>query len=109
MKQAEHRMELEKIVVKGDNARANRGQWFAMIIAVVFCGAGTWLVNGGHDAAGGAIATGSVVGLVTVFITGASQRKAERIEKAKLMARQREESSEQSDEDEDVAPRLPGM
>lgn len=106
IKQSEHRMELEKLVITGDDKRANRGQYFGLLIALVFCGAGVWLVYLGHDAAGTTIATAAVVGLVTAFVTGSTQRKEERIKKAKIMVGQ-----EEAEEDEPVDKnlRLPGM
>ncbi len=86
--QAKHRRELEALVIRGDNARANRGQWMAFFLAVFFGALGAGLVYVGHDTGGAAIATTSVVGLVTVFITGSYRRKSERIEKQKIMSGQ---------------------
>ena len=98
IKQTEHRMELEQLAVRGDNMRANRGQKLAFSVAMIFCLTGSGLVYTGHDIAGATIATAAVVGLVSAFVTGTVQRKAERVEKTKIMAEIRTDSSRRSRE-----------
>lgn len=83
--QSRHRHVLENRVTISDGKRSWVGLLSANLVAFAHLAAGAGLVYAGHDEAGGAIATVSVVGLVTAFIYGTNARKKERIEKAKLM------------------------
>ena len=103
--QTHHRMGLEQVVVRGDNKRADRGQVFALYVALFFGSIGGGLVYLGHDAAGTTIATSAVVGLVTAFIKGADSRRAEREKKAAIMAEQNQASEQPKEE----TPQLPGI
>ncbi len=80
-KQSEHRMELEKIVVSGNSRRANRGQLFAFILAVVIiCFGGTLLLLG-KELEGYVLLVGTVSTLIGIFLYGRKTEKKERIEK----------------------------
>jgi uncharacterized membrane protein len=85
-KQGEHRMDLEKTVIKGDNFRANRGMVFAFTLALVLIGSGTSCVLLGHDLAGASIIGTSLVSLIAAFLSGSSGRRREREEKARIQA-----------------------
>jgi uncharacterized membrane protein len=74
MKQAEtqlnHRIELEDFAVREQHRQSSRGQLFGLIIALVCIGAATFLSINGHDVVAGLIGGSTILGLVTVFVTG---------------------------------------
>lgn len=84
-RQAEHRMELEKAVVFGDGRRSWAGLVLGFIIACLFLGSSTYIIIEGHDLAGGLLAGGGLVSLVSVFIYGTNVRVQERTEKRKAL------------------------
>lgn len=84
-RQAEHRMELEKAVVFGDGRRSWAGLVLGFIIACLFLGSSTYIIIKGHDLAGGLLAGGGLVSLVSVFIYGTNIRSQERTEKRKAL------------------------
>lgn len=81
-KQQDHRHKLEEKVITSDIRRSWGGLAAGLVVAIVSIALGCTLVFNGHDAAGTTIATATVVGLVTAFLTGTSRRKQERAEKA---------------------------
>lgn len=85
-KQSDHRMQLEKLAVKSDVNRANRGLIAAFVLSLAFLVAGARLVHEGHDTAGAAIVGIDIAGLAGAFIYGTSQRKKEREKKAAVQA-----------------------
>lgn len=74
-KQAAHRMNLEKIVVKRQTFQSLLGQIFGFVIAVIFLIAGIFLVNGGHETAGIAVFGFDIIGLAAVFVIGKTSQK----------------------------------
>ncbi len=84
-KQAEHRMELERAVIFGDGQRSWAGLVLGFIIACLFLGSSTYIIVSGHDLAGGLLAGGGLVSLVSVFIYGTNVRSQERAEKRKAL------------------------
>ena len=82
-RQSEHRMELEKTVIVGENRRANHGLICATSLAVFIIACGTWLIAKGHDWAGATLVGIDLVGVLTAFLTGTSSRRKEREDKAK--------------------------
>lgn len=84
-RQAEHRMALEKAVVFGDGQRSWAGLILGFIIACSFLGSSTYIIIQGHDLAGGLLASGGLVSLVSVFVYGTNKRAQERGEKRKAL------------------------
>ena len=76
--QVAHRIDIEKIAIKGNSRRANLGQIFSFIIVIFALCLGGYLLMNGFNAQGIAtiiIAVGSLVGS---FITASITRKNER-------------------------------
>ncbi len=73
-------------MIESDTKRSRQGLVCGFILAMTCIVGGVIAVLMGHDWAGAAIATGAVVALAGVFVYGTTVRKAERVEKAKLMA-----------------------
>jgi uncharacterized membrane protein len=69
-KQSDHRIEIEKVAVDSQQAQGKRGQTFAFIIAILAILAAVYVTIIGHPVTGGVLGGGTVVSLVTVFITG---------------------------------------
>lgn len=67
-RQLDHRIECENKVVNGSVSESRRGQWFGLIVAVLFLIAATALGLTGHDWLGGVLGGGTLVALVTVFV-----------------------------------------
>jgi uncharacterized membrane protein len=88
-KQTEHRIGIEAKVIGSDISRSWGGLICGFVVALTCVAAGTICILYGHDWAGATLATGAVGGLVYTFIHGTAARKAERTEKAKMMAGQK--------------------
>jgi len=84
IEQSRHRMALEKVVIEGDNNRANWGLAAATIIALTFLGASVYLISHGFGVEGTILGTIDLTALVSVFIYGNTSRRRERIEKIKI-------------------------
>lgn len=82
-KQVEHRIEIEKSVIKHKNINAILGQVFAFIIVIGAIIAGCVLIKSDKDATGLGIIISALASLVGVFVYGRSQERKERLEKAK--------------------------
>ena len=76
-KQASHRQELERAVVNSNISNERRGQWLAFATAVLFGGAGTYLIATGKSTEGLVAIIGPLVGLVAVYFRGVKKRDAE--------------------------------
>ena len=74
MAEGEHRRRVEMELVRGENLRAARGQWFAMVVLLAALAVGGGLVLAGHAWAGTAIASGNVVGMGAHFLRARSTR-----------------------------------
>lgn len=86
--QQQHRMSLERFALRSDWARSFAGLVAGLIVALLFLYVSWDLISTGHDLAGTALGTVDIVALVGVFIYGDVSRRAERTEKAKMMAGQ---------------------
>lgn len=62
-RQAAHRMYLEKRLVESEIARANWGLVAGFLVTMAFGGISGWLINGGHQWAGGVLGTVDLVSL----------------------------------------------
>jgi uncharacterized membrane protein len=79
--QTEHRIEIETIVVKGNDKRATRGQWMAFILALVVFAIGGYLLANDKKTEGLVAIIGSISGMVVVFVTGKIFQARERKDK----------------------------
>ncbi len=84
-RQGAHRMVLERKVVEADATRAREGLYAGVIVALAFLGVAAFLINGGHDVAGGILGTVDIASLVGVFVYGTIQRREERKDRAQIM------------------------
>ena len=80
-KQVEHRIEIEKLVIKQKTDSAKIGQTYAFIITLVVIVAGFILILFNKDIIGIVTVIGALVSLVSVFITGREKERKERVEK----------------------------
>jgi len=85
-RQTEHRISLESKVIRSDISRSWAGLICGFVLCLICIIGGVVCVLQGHDWAGTVISTGAVVGLATAFIYGTNLRKAERLEKSKILA-----------------------
>lgn len=76
-KQQEHRINIEKDVIKSQSGQSLLGQWFGLIIGIFGIGCGTFLAYSGEKTVGGIIAGGTVVSLVSVFVIGKGKQSKE--------------------------------
>jgi uncharacterized membrane protein len=81
--QSNHRMELEKMTISGDNKRADRGQIISAILSVLCIATGGFLTYLDKNVAGLSMIFGSLGTLLTAFYGGAILRKIERTQKDK--------------------------
>ena len=81
--QSNHRMELEKTTISGDNKRADRGQIISAILAFLCLAVGGFLTYLDKNVAGLSMIFGSLATLLTAFYGGAILRKIERTQKDK--------------------------
>lgn len=82
--QQEHRIGMEKMVVRRQLNQSGTGQWMAFILAVLFLASGVYLGLEGHDWLAGGIVGSTLIGLVTVFIRGKSSVKKSLEEKSSV-------------------------
>lgn len=80
--QSAHRIELEGKVVNSQLSESKRGQYLGFIIAVICICATVWLSLAGHEAVAGVLGGTALVGLVTVFVVGKREQKADLSRKA---------------------------
>lgn len=80
--QSTHRQKQEDKVITSQLKQSERGQMFAMILAVLLIVVGVWAFVTDHDAVSSTIFGVTVVGLVAVFITGKRSQKKELSSKA---------------------------
>jgi uncharacterized membrane protein len=82
--QSEHRMDLEKTVIKGDNSRANIAQWLSFSLGMTALIGGVLLILKGKDGFGFASIIGALGTLLSSFIGGILSRRKERENKDKV-------------------------
>ena len=73
--QSKLRTELDRTVVNAKIKLDTRGQIFGFVIGLAGFGVGALLVLKGHEVAGGAFFTTTLVGLVYAFVTGRTPKK----------------------------------
>lgn len=79
--QTDHRIEIESIVVKGNDKRSTRGQWMAYSLAMAAIVGGIYLIANDKPTAGLVAIISAISGLVVVFVTGKVFQERERREK----------------------------
>jgi uncharacterized membrane protein len=84
-KQTSHRMELEKIVIQGDNKRANTGQHYSFFITLAFLILAGFLFFTGRNAIAIGLAITSITPIIISFIRSSQKRKEERENKRREM------------------------
>jgi uncharacterized membrane protein len=84
-RQSAHRIELEKLNLRGDIARSNLGMWFAFILASGAIIAGSCVAIFRDPRYGAAIAAVPSVGIITAFIYGKVAQRSERENRLQAM------------------------
>lgn len=69
-KQTDHRIDMERTIVKGRVGLSVRGQVMAFVLSVFFGVIALWLGLEGHDRLAGTIAVTTIIGLAVVFVLG---------------------------------------
>lgn len=88
--QQQHRMYLEKYVVRSDSKRAWAGLCAGAVVALSILGASVWLIMTGHETAGTVIAGLDMASVAGTFVYGHHARQQERADKAKVMTGSRQ-------------------
>jgi len=83
LNQTNHRMELEKLVIQGDNNRSNKAQRNSFIITIAILLLAAILFFLGKDGPAIAAVFTALAPIVIAFITGSISRKKERDNKRK--------------------------
>jgi len=89
IRQGQHRMELERLVITSDVKRANWGLVAGFILALLCIAGSFYLISLGFEIAGIAVVLASLASLIGAFIYGTHSRKKERVEKTELLIRDR--------------------
>lgn len=86
--QSDHRMGLEKSVIKSQIWQSYIGQFFALIVSLTTIGCSTYVILQGFEWPGSILGSLGLVGLVYVFIQGQrSQNKDLAIKKQQVQKR----------------------
>ncbi|GLI34551.1 hypothetical protein DAMNIGENAA_19840 [Desulforhabdus amnigena] len=83
--QTKHRQELEKRVIESGCGDSRKGLWFAFIIGMTGIVGSVACILSGAQIAGSVLGFTSLTGLVSTFIIGTRERRAERETKFKAM------------------------
>ena len=83
--QTAHRLQIEKTVIRGDSWRSLLGLIFGFILSVTGLLGGIYIIDNGHDWAGGVLVGLDLVGLAGCFVYGSRSRRAEREQNAEEM------------------------
>jgi uncharacterized membrane protein len=81
--QSNHRIELEKEVIRGDNRRADRGQLFSFILGMSCLAIGAVLFIFNKDSLGIAAVITAIAPIASAFLGSSMSRKRERENKRK--------------------------
>ena len=76
-KQADHRIAMEKNIVKGDFRLRYAGLAVGTVLSLVAILGGMYLISLGHELVGGSLIGIHVVGLAAVFVLGTASRRAQ--------------------------------
>ena len=75
-RQLDHRIKCESAVVNGAVNESKRGQNYGLIVALLFLAASVFLRYTGHDWLAGVLGGGTLISLVTVFVTNKPKKDA---------------------------------
>lgn len=76
-RQLDHRIKCEGEFVRGSVAESKRGQNYGLIVSLLFLSASVFLGYSGHDWLAGVLGGGTLISLVTVFVTNKPKKDAE--------------------------------
>ncbi len=79
-KQLDHRMEMEKKVLRSQLIQSNVGQFLAFAIGISALLVSGYCILHGHEISGSVIGAGGLIGLVTAFIQGRRNQEKEQEE-----------------------------
>ena len=96
--QTAHRIQMEKMVIRGDSIRSYLGLIFGFILSMAVISGGIYLVANGHDWAGGVLIGLDIIGLAGVFVYGSRSRRAERERMAEKMSLRQVTASDEQEQ-----------
>jgi len=73
---AEQEQKVRLSILSAQVRQSARGQWMAFALALCFLAASIWVTLAGWPWVGGILGGTTVVGVVTIFITGQAQQRA---------------------------------
>ena len=76
-RQLDHRIKCENEIVNGSVNDSKRGQNYGFIVALLFLGAAVFLGYSGHDWLAGVLGGGTLLGLVTIFVTSKPEKSTD--------------------------------
>jgi len=85
VKQTNHRLELEKTIIEGDNKRANTAQHYSFVITISFIIMAAVLFIFGKDIPAIGVGITAMVPIIVSFINSSIKRKDERSAKRRDM------------------------
>lgn len=80
-----HRRSLEVEIVRDEQRRLRRGQWFALVIMLAGMLVSARLVQAGHDWAGPALAGGNLVAMGALFLRAGRGRRGDPLGRGEKM------------------------
>ena len=86
-KQTDHRIDIEKQVIKSDIIKSYLGLVFGFILGLLGIGGGIYAITLGHNIFGPILSGGTLASLVYAFIYGTKTRKEERSERVERLSR----------------------
>lgn len=75
--QSSHRLALERTVISSQQKQEERGQWFGLVIALVFVSCGTYAALNGQSTFGSIVVSSTLLSLVGIFVYSKHQSKKE--------------------------------
>lgn len=76
-RQLDHRISCENKIIEGSLSESKRGQNYGLAVSVLFLAAAVLLGLYGHDWLAGILGGGTLIGLVTVFVTNKKRNKTD--------------------------------
>lgn len=76
-RQNQHRIDIEKSVIKSNNSQSSTGQWMGFILGLGCICASVYLGVNNQPWLGGVLEGSTIIGLVTVFVLGKKAQKEE--------------------------------
>lgn len=93
-RQAAHRMDLERTVVRCDKRDSLLGLIFGFVLGLASIAGGVYCISNGNQISGSVVGGLGVTGLVSVFVYGREQRRKERESRLKLQLNSEEDTTE---------------